>query len=140
MDRWSDTDLVSRRHRTLFHSYHAAVSEQERRRDARPKKKAAQAPRLAASAGLEWRASERLGLFLAARHEGARFDDDLNTRRLAAATTLNLSARYGVSRSTRLEIDLRNALDAGVATGRTGDGVTSDDAPRSLRVGVVYVR
>ncbi|MBI1682747.1 TonB-dependent receptor [Caulobacter hibisci] len=100
----------------------------------------AQAPRLAASAGLEWKASSRLDLFLAARHEGARFDDDLNTRRLPAATTLNLSARYVISRSTRLELDLRNAIDAEVATGRTGDGVTSYDAPRSLRLGLVYAR
>jgi outer membrane receptor protein involved in Fe transport len=103
-------------------------------------KRPAQAPRVAASAGLEWRANARLGLFLAARHEGARFDDDLNTRRLDAATTLGLSARYALNPSTRLELDLRNALDADVATGRTGDGVTSFDAPRSVRVGVTYVR
>ncbi len=103
-------------------------------------KRPAQAPRLAASAGLEWKVADRLDLFLAARHEGARFDDDLNTRRLQAATTLNLSARYAVNTATRLEVELRNALDAQVATGRTGDGITSYDAPRSLRVGVVYVR
>lgn len=102
-------------------------------------KRPAQAPRVAASAGLEWRAGQRLDLFLAARHEGARFDDDLNTRRLAAATTLNLSARYALGASTRVELDLRNALDAEVATGRTGDGITSYDAPRSLRVGVTWI-
>lgn len=102
-------------------------------------KRPAQAPRVAASAGLEWRAGQHLDLFLAARHEGARFDDDLNTRRLAAATTLNLSARYALGASTRLELDLRNALDAEVATGRTGDGITSYDAPRSLRVGVTWI-
>lgn len=103
-------------------------------------KRPAQAPRLAASAGLEWKAAERLDLFLAARHEGARFDDDLNTRRLAAATTLNLSARYAVNAATRLDVELRNGFDAKVATGRTGDGVTSYDAPRSLWIGVTYVR
>lgn len=103
-------------------------------------KRPAQAPRLAASAGLEWRAARRLGVFFGARHEGARFDDDLNTRRLEAATTLNVSARYDVDVATRLEFELRNAFDADVVTGRTGDGTASYDAPRVFRIGVVHAR
>jgi outer membrane receptor protein involved in Fe transport len=96
----------------------------------------AQAPRLTATASVDWRASDRLSLAADVRHEGARFDDDLNSRRLAAATWLDAQARYRLTAQAQAYVELRNALDEAVETGRTGDGVVSYDAPRTFRVGL----
>jgi len=103
-------------------------------------KRPAQAPRLTATASADWRVSPRLFLAADLRHESARFDDDLNSRVLKSATTLDVQARYAVTDALAVRVSLRNALDADVATGRTGDGVVSYDAPRTVRIGIAYAR
>lgn len=99
-------------------------------------KRPAQAPRLTATAVLDWRVTDRLTLAADLRHEGSRFEDDLNTRPLQAATTLDAEAGYDLGPATQIFIALRNALDAEVETGRTADGVVGYDAPRVFRIGV----
>jgi outer membrane receptor protein involved in Fe transport len=103
-------------------------------------KRPAQAPRFTATASVDWRASERLTLAADVRRESARWEDDLNTRRLGAATVLDAQAGFAVTRAARFLVELRNALDAEVETGRTGLDVVSYDAPRTVRVGLSYVR
>jgi outer membrane receptor protein involved in Fe transport len=100
----------------------------------------AQAPRATVTATADWRANERLGLSADLRHESARFDDDLNTRRLAAATSVDMQARYRLAPSAEVFLAVRNLFDEALETGRTGDGVVSYDAPRTLRIGVAYAR
>jgi outer membrane receptor protein involved in Fe transport len=96
----------------------------------------AQAPRLTATAGVDWRATARLTLAGDLRGESLRWEDDLNTRRLAPALTVNTRARYALTPLVTAWLAADNLLDAEVQTGRTGDGVVAYDAPRALRVGV----
>ncbi|MFY7852372.1 MAG: TonB-dependent receptor domain-containing protein, partial [Brevundimonas sp.] len=56
----------------------------------------AQAPEISASAGSVWRATDRLTLVGRVRYEGARFDDDLNSRTLDEAVTLDARAEWMV--------------------------------------------
>lgn len=96
----------------------------------------AQTPRWSATAGVSW-AAWRGGLFSAdARYESARFDDDLNTRRLGPATTLDLRFEQDVAAPLSLFVALDNALDADVQTGEASDGVALYGPPRTLRVGL----
>ncbi|HYD86317.1 MAG TPA: TonB-dependent receptor [Vitreimonas sp.] len=96
----------------------------------------AQAPAWSATAGLAWRpwAGGELGADL--RYESARFDDDLNTRRLEAALTLDLRYEQDVTANTAVFVALDNALDAAIETGATADDVTLYGAPRSVRIGL----
>lgn len=96
----------------------------------------AQAPAWSATAGVMWRAWAGGAVSADARYESARFDDDLNTRRLGDALTLDLRFEQDVTERAALFIALDNALDAEIATGATADGVTLYGAPRAVRAGV----
>lgn len=96
----------------------------------------AQTPRLTVSADLDWRPVEPLTLRAGLRYEGDRWDDDLNTRRLGAATTIDLRADWTVSPTASLWLAVDNATDEPVETARTFDGIYSYDAPRTVRLGI----
>lgn len=123
-------------------SLHAALSATDARLDGgapapqltglRP----AQAPIWSAVVGLDWRPVEQLTLAADLRWESRRFEDDLNSRVLDAAVTVNMRAEWGVSPSATLWLAADNLLDADVETGETGTGVSSFGPPRTLSVGV----
>lgn len=96
----------------------------------------AQAPRLGVSAGAVWRPTEQVSASLELRHESARFDDDLNTRRLGAYTTLDARVGYQVTPAVEAFVGVDNLADADVQTGVTADGFVSYGAPRIARVGL----
>ncbi len=96
----------------------------------------AQSPEWSATFGLAWRAWAGGELSADARYESARWDDDLNTRRLDEAWTLDLRFEQRMGGDARVFVALDNALDSDVETGATADGVTLYGAPRALRVGV----
>ncbi len=96
----------------------------------------AQAPRLSVAAGLDWRASQRLLVSVGGRYEGRRFDDDLNTRTLAPALTLDAEASWSLDASTRLFLSAENLLDARIEASETADGVEGYAQPRILRLGL----
>jgi len=96
----------------------------------------AQTARFTATAGLGWRPVEALALDLSARHEGERFDDDLNSRRLKAATSLDARAAWTIAPGGEVYLAVDNLGDARVQTALSGDGAVSLSAPRSVRVGV----
>lgn len=98
----------------------------------------AQTPELAVSAEAVWTPIAPLTLRLAIRHEGDRFDDDLNTRALSAATSANLRADWRLTPSVDLYLAAENVTDAAVETAQTFDGVESYDQPRTVRIGVVW--
>lgn len=95
----------------------------------------AQAPQWSATAGIVWQMWDGGAFSVDARYESERFDDDLNTRRLAPALTLDLRLEQDVSESASLFIALDNALDAEIETGATADNVTLYAAPRAARIG-----
>ncbi len=98
----------------------------------------AQTPKVSATADLTWRVAPPLKLMVQVRYEGQRWEDDLNSRSLGAATTLDLRADWRLSGQASLWLALDNATDEAVETGQTGDGIESFDAPRTLRVGLKF--
>ncbi|MFC3069462.1 TonB-dependent receptor [Phenylobacterium soli] len=100
----------------------------------------AQTPNLTVTAGLDWRPLEKLRLNADLRYESARFEDDLNSRKLRAGTQLDLRAGWGVAEASEVYLAVDNAADAKLEVGQTADGVTSLSAPRTVRVGFAYRR
>lgn len=96
----------------------------------------AQAPQWSATAGLAWRPWSGGEISADARYESARFDDDLNTRRLREALTLDLRFEQDITANAAAFIALDNALDTEIETGATADGVTLYGAPQALRFGL----
>lgn len=96
----------------------------------------AQAPEWSATAGLDWRATDRLTLVLAARYESSRFDDDLNSRVLDAAVTLDARAEWAFTPNAILWMAADNLFDADVEVSETGTGVAGYGPPRTLSVGL----
>lgn len=96
----------------------------------------AQTARLTTTAGIAWRPVDAAVLELDARHEGERFDDDLNTRRLKAALTLDARAGWTFAPGTEVYLALDNLADARVQAAVAGDGAVSLAAPRTVRLGL----
>lgn len=96
----------------------------------------AQAPEWSATAGLDWRATDRLTLALAARYESSRFDDDLNSRVLDAAVTLDARGEWAFTPNATLWMAADNLFDEDVEVSETGAGVAGYGPPRTLSVGL----
>lgn len=96
----------------------------------------AQAPIWSASAGIDWRASDRLSLSARARYESKRFEDDLNSRVLGAAVTADLRADWRVNETTSLWLAADNLFDAEVEVSETGNGVAGYGPPRLISLGL----
>ncbi|WP_312144045.1 TonB-dependent receptor domain-containing protein, partial [Brevundimonas sp.] len=96
----------------------------------------AQAPIWSASAGVDWRASEKLRLGARARYESKRFEDDLNSRVLGAAVTLDLRADWQVNDAAALWLAADNLFDAEAEVSETGTGVEGYGPPRLFSVGL----
>lgn len=96
----------------------------------------AQAPEWSATAGLDWRATNRLTLSAAARYESARFDDDLNSRVLDAAVTLDARAEWTLTNQAMLWLAADNLFDEDVEVSETGLGVAGYGPPRTVSAGI----
>ncbi|WP_295168566.1 TonB-dependent receptor [uncultured Brevundimonas sp.] len=96
----------------------------------------AQAPEWSATAGLDWRATDRLTLALAARYESSRFDDDLNSRVLDAAVMLDGRAEWAFTPNATLWMAADNLFDEDVEVSETGTGVAGYSPPRTLSIGL----
>lgn len=96
----------------------------------------AQAPEWSVTAGLDWRSMERLTLSAAARYESARFDDDLNSRVLDAAVTLDARAEWELNDQAMLWLAADNLFDEDVEVSETGLGVAGYGPPRTVSAGI----
>ena len=96
----------------------------------------AQAPRVSAVAGADWRATDRLTLAADLRWESDRFEDDLNSRVLGSGGTLDLRADWAVNDTTAIWIAASNLFDAEIEVSETGTGVAGFAPPRTLGIGV----
>jgi len=96
----------------------------------------AQAPEWSATAGLDWRATDRLTLALAARYESSRFDDDLNSRVLDAAVTLDARGEWALTRTATLWMAADNLFDENVEVSETGTGIAGYGPPRTVSIGL----
>ena len=95
----------------------------------------AQTPRHAASltTGLT---QGPLRLTTTLRHVGAQFEDDLESRTLAPATTLDAFAAFAVGDGIRLELRGENLTDETIEAGVSGAGIVDLGAPRTLWFGL----
>ena len=94
-----------------------------------------------AAADRQWRAlgvhrRDRLTLAADLRWESRRFEDDLNSRVLDAAATVDLRADWALTPSTTVWIAADNLFDAEVEVAETGAGVAGYGPPRTLSLGV----
>ncbi|HYC98980.1 TonB-dependent receptor [Brevundimonas sp.] len=96
----------------------------------------AQAPIWSATAGLEWRPVDRLALAADLRWESRRFEDDLNSRVLEAAATVDLRADWALTPSATLWLAADNLFDERVEVSETATGVAGFGPPRTLSLGV----
>lgn len=96
----------------------------------------AQAPIWSATAGLDWRASDRLTLAAQARYESKRFDDDLNSRVLDAAVVVDARAEWRLTPAAMIWVAADNLFDEAVEVSETGTGVEGYSPPRTLRLGL----
>ncbi len=87
------------------------------------------------SATLGWR-----GLSATLRYVSAQFDDDLNTRRLAPALTLDAVAEVPVARGTSLFVRGENLFDARLEAAVSAAGVVERAGPRAVWLGVRFQR
>ena len=98
-------------------------------------KRPAQAPEWAVTAGVLVRPLTDLAVRMDIRWEGARFEDDLNRRRLGASGQLDGTAEYALRPGILFYLGAENLTDAAVETGETADGVEQFGTPRTLRAG-----
>ena len=95
----------------------------------------AQTPRFAGTLSGSWeRGGKSAELVL--RQVGEQFEDDLNTRVLKAATTLDASAAWTLSRRVQVTARVENLTDALVMAAYNGDGSIERATPRTLWIGL----
>ncbi len=96
----------------------------------------AQAPVWSVTGGIEWRTSGRLLTTFDARYESRRFDDDLNSRTLAAALVLDARIDWRIKDGVIAYGGIDNLLDARVEVSSTGAGIKGWSAPSTAVIGI----
>ena len=96
----------------------------------------AQAPIWSATAGAQWRVSDRLRLDAGLTWESKRFEDDLNSRVLKAGLTAAARADWRLRRGVTAYLAADNLIDQKIAASRTADGVVGYASPRMVRLGI----
>ena len=99
-------------------------------------KRPAQAPSWSATAQLNWPVSEKLTWGVTVRGESDRFEDDLNSRKLAAYGAIDSRLSWRISPRTEVYVSGENVLNTRIATARAGDNIVSLTQRRVVRVGL----
>lgn len=95
----------------------------------------AQTPKIMAGGRLAWQPGERSLLALTIQHVGTQFEDDLETDRLPAYTTLGAYASVPVSKRLALVLRGENLTDETIVTRNSG-GSLDLGVPRTVSAGV----
>ena len=95
----------------------------------------AQTPNFAGSLSVSWQNGGK-GAQLVLSRIGAQFEDDLNSRTLVAATTLDAFASWPIARHVQLIARGENLTDTLVMAGIGGDGSVERATPRTLWIGL----
>jgi vitamin B12 transporter len=95
----------------------------------------AQTPRFAGSLSASWEQDGK-GAELVLRRVGAQFEDDLNSRVLKGATTLDASTEWPLGRRLQLVARAENLTNALVMATFNGDGSVERATPRTLWLGL----
>ena len=95
----------------------------------------AQTPNLAATLAGGWERDGK-GVQLMLRRVGAQYEDDLNTRTLHAATTIDVFASWPLTNRLQLIARGENITNKLVEAGVNGDGSVERATPRTLWIGL----
>jgi vitamin B12 transporter len=95
----------------------------------------AQTPRIAASGRLTWRPATDWLVSASVRRTGAQFEDDLETDRLPAATTLDVYGEVPLSRGAAIVLRGENLLGETIITRKQGESIDLG-APRTIWAGI----
>ena len=95
----------------------------------------AQTPKLGATLAAAWQDGAK-GAQIVIRRVGAQFDDDLNTRLLKSATTIDAFASWPLARRLQIVARGENITNTLVEAGINGDGSVERATPRTLWIGV----
>lgn len=95
----------------------------------------AQAPALTATFGAIWRISSHWDLALDGRWESARWEDDLNTRRLSAGLSADARLAWRVSDRAALTLAVENVFNQAIEVGESAAGVESFAPARIVSIG-----
>ncbi len=79
-------------------------------------------------------------LTVALRGEGARFEDDLNTRRLKAYQALDLRASWALKRDLEMFVSGENVTGTSIMTAISGAGILSETSTPLWRIGFTITR
>ncbi len=92
----------------------------------------AQTPEHVVTAEIAWTPVARWHFTAQMRHSGRQFEDDQNSRTLAAFTTFDAVAIYEFSERGSAAVRVENVFDAEVETGKSATGLLSIGAPRQI--------
>jgi outer membrane receptor protein involved in Fe transport len=95
----------------------------------------AQTPKFAATLSAGWEQGAR-GAMLTLRRVGAQYEDDLNTRTLKGATTLDAFASWPLTKRLQIVARGENLFNSLVMAGVGGDGSIERATPRTLWIGL----
>jgi len=95
----------------------------------------AQTPAFAATLSASWERAGK-GVDVVLRRVGAQYEDDLNTRTLRPATTLDLFGSWPLGPRLQLVARGENVTNALVMSGINGDGSVERATPRTLWIGL----
>jgi outer membrane receptor protein involved in Fe transport len=95
----------------------------------------AQTPNFAGTIAVSWEQGGK-GAQLVLRRVGPQYEDDLNTRRLKAATTLDAYASWPLTRRLQIIARGENVTNQLVMAGINGDGSIERATPRTFWVGI----
>ena len=96
----------------------------------------AQTPRLTFSSTLAWHPENGPRASLTARYVSGQYEDDLNSRLLRGAFTMDATASFPLMKRLAIEARAENLLDQRVEAGVTGDGIVERATPRTLWIGL----
>jgi outer membrane receptor protein involved in Fe transport len=101
----------------------------------------AQTPRDTASATLGWNGGAGGGsggarASLTAHYVGAQYEDDLGSRKLPAAFTIDAAASLPLAKRLSLEARGENLTDQRIVAGISGPGIVERATPRTLWIGL----
>jgi outer membrane receptor protein involved in Fe transport len=95
----------------------------------------AQTPAFAGTLGVSWEDTGR-GAELVLRHVGAQYEDDLNSRKLKPATTIDAFAEWPLAHRLQIVARGENLFNALVEAGINSDGSVERATPRTLWIGL----
>ncbi len=90
----------------------------------------AQTPENVFTGGIEWTPTAKWLVNAQVRYTGQQFEDDQNSRVLAAFTTVDAALMYYFSSHGSAAIRVENLFNAEIETGKSADGLISIGAPR----------